>query len=90
MKRICARLCLAIMSGVASPSSSQTPSLSKEVRALGASKTLLVSTHILQEVEAIADRVLLIDGGRLVFDGSPAELAEDGSLEGPFYRLTTH
>jgi ABC-2 type transport system ATP-binding protein len=59
-----------------------------EVRALGPAKTLLVSTHILQEVEAIADRVLLIHGGRLVFDGSPAELAENGSLEEPFYRLT--
>jgi len=59
-----------------------------EVRALGTSKTLLVSTHILQEVEAIADRVLLIHGGRLVFDGSLAELTENGSLEEPFYRLT--
>jgi ABC-2 type transport system ATP-binding protein len=59
-----------------------------EVRALGTSKTLLVSTHILQEVEAIADRVLLIHDGRLVFDGTPAELAENGSLEEPFYRLT--
>ena len=59
-----------------------------EVRALGTSKTLLVSTHILQEVEAIADRVLLIHDGRLVFDGAPAELAENGSLEEPFYRLT--
>jgi len=59
-----------------------------EVRSLGTSKTLLVSTHILQEVEAIADRVLLIHDGRLVFDGTPAELAENGSLEEPFYRLT--
>jgi ABC-2 type transport system ATP-binding protein len=59
-----------------------------EVRALGTAKTLLVSTHILQEVEAIADRVLLVSAGRLVFDGSPAELAVDGSLEEPFYRLT--
>jgi ABC-2 type transport system ATP-binding protein len=59
-----------------------------EVRALGTAKTLLVSTHILQEVEAIADRVLLIHGGRLVFDGTPAALAENGSLEEPFYRLT--
>ena len=59
-----------------------------EVRSLGTSKKLLVSTHILQEVEAIADRVLLIHDGRLVFDGTPAELAENGSLEEPFYRLT--
>jgi ABC-2 type transport system ATP-binding protein len=58
------------------------------VRELRQVKTLIVSTHILQEVEAIADRVLLMHNGRLVFDGSPAALAERGSLEEPFYRLT--
>ena len=55
---------------------------------LGKSKTVLISTHILQEVEAVADRVLFISDGHLVFDGTPAELKEDGSLEKPFYRLT--
>jgi ABC-2 type transport system ATP-binding protein len=60
----------------------------KNIRELGRSKTILVSTHILQEVEAIADRVLLVNNGRLVFDGTPNDLKENGSLEGPFYRLT--
>jgi ABC-2 type transport system ATP-binding protein len=60
----------------------------KNIRELGQSKTILVSTHILQEVEAIADRVLLVNNGRLVFDGTPNDLKENGSLEGPFYRLT--
>jgi ABC-2 type transport system ATP-binding protein len=55
---------------------------------LRARKTLLISTHILQEVEAVADRVLLIHSGRLVFDGTPAAMRENGSLEEPFYRLT--
>ena len=59
-----------------------------DVRELGKSKTLLISTHILQEVEAIADRVIFIHNGRLVFDGTPADLAENGSLEERFYRLT--
>lgn len=58
------------------------------VRELRKSKTLLVSTHILQEVEALADRVILVNGGRLVFDGPPGDLAENGSLEERFYRLT--
>ena len=40
------------------------------IRKLGESKTILLSTHILQEVEAMADRVLFIDEGRLVFDGT--------------------
>ena len=39
------------------------------IRKLGQSKTILLSTHILQEVEAMANRVLFIDEGRLVFDG---------------------
>jgi gliding motility-associated transport system ATP-binding protein len=58
------------------------------VRALRHQKTLIISTHILQEVDAIADRVLLMHGGKLVFDGTPSDLAEHGSLEEPFYRLT--
>jgi ABC-2 type transport system ATP-binding protein len=60
----------------------------ENIRVLGRSKTVLISTHILQEVEAVADRVLFVNDGKLVFDGSPAELAEGGSLEMPFYRLT--
>ena len=58
------------------------------IQRLGRTKTLLISTHILQEVEAVADRVMLINNGRLVFDGPGDELAENGSLEEPFYRLT--
>ncbi len=60
------------------------------IRELGKSKTILISTHILQEVQPVADRVLFIHDGRIVFDGPPAELAADGrSLEDQFYRLTS-
>jgi len=58
------------------------------IQRLGRTKTLLLSTHILQEVEAVADRVLLIHNGRLVYDGALADLEENGSLNEPFYRLT--
>lgn len=58
------------------------------IRRLGAEKTVLISTHILREAEAVADRVLLVNGGRLVFDGTPAELERGGSMEETFYRLT--
>jgi len=58
------------------------------IKTLGMTKTVLISTHILQEVDAVANRVLLVNDGRMVFDGSPAELKEGGSLEAPFYRLT--
>ena len=60
------------------------------VRRLGQSKTILLSTHILQEVEAMASRVLFINEGRLRFDGTPAELVKDGkSLETHFHELTS-
>jgi ABC-2 type transport system ATP-binding protein len=61
----------------------------KLIRDLGQSKTILVSTHILQEVEPVADRVLFIHDGRIVFDGPPNQLRSDGrSLEEQFHRLT--
>lgn len=62
----------------------------KNIRQLGHSKTILLSTHILQEVEAVADRVILVNNGALVYDGEPGKLMENGSLEGPFYRLTSN
>ncbi len=59
------------------------------IRELGKSKTILVSTHILQEVEPVADRVLFIHDGKVVFDGTPAHLRGEGqSLEEQFHRLT--
>jgi ABC-2 type transport system ATP-binding protein len=59
------------------------------IRELGKSKTILVSTHILQEVEPVANRVLFIHDGKIVFDGEPAELRREGrSLEDQFHRLT--
>jgi ABC-2 type transport system ATP-binding protein len=58
------------------------------VNQLRGQKTLLLSTHILQEVEALAERVLLIHGGRLVFDGTPADMSKLAPLEDAFYALT--
>jgi len=61
----------------------------KLIRELGKSKTVLVSTHILQEVEPIAGRVLFIHDGRLVFDGKPSEMRSGGkTLEDQFHSLT--
>jgi ABC-2 type transport system ATP-binding protein len=59
------------------------------IRDLGRSKTVMVSTHILQEVEPVADRVLFIHDGKIVFDGEPGQLASrNGNLEQAFYHLT--
>jgi ABC-2 type transport system ATP-binding protein len=60
------------------------------LRKLGQEKTILLSTHILQEVEAVADRVLFINEGRLVFDGKFEELKQEGKdLDDRFRELTT-
>jgi ABC-2 type transport system ATP-binding protein len=44
------------------------------IRDLGKEKTVILSTHILQEVEAVCDRVLIINQGRIIADGSPEQL----------------
>ncbi len=62
----------------------------ENIKELGKTKTILISTHILQEVEAIASRVLLVHEGRMKFDGSPQELKRDGSLEQTFYQMTDY
>jgi ABC-2 type transport system ATP-binding protein len=60
------------------------------IRRLGEEKTILLSTHILQEVEAMANRVILINEGLLVYDGSGRELEEKyGALDRAFRALTT-
>ncbi len=58
------------------------------IKDLAKDKTILLSTHILQEVEAIATRVVLISEGRIRFDGTPSELTEHAGLEDRFYELT--
>jgi ABC-2 type transport system ATP-binding protein len=47
-----------------------------QVRELGSGHTILFSTHILSEAEQVCDRVLIIDKGRILAEGRPAELRE--------------
>ncbi|RMG08809.1 MAG: ABC transporter ATP-binding protein [Planctomycetota bacterium] len=62
------------------------------IREFGRDKAVLLSTHILQEVEAIADRVVFIHQGEIVFRGTVAELLEtsqaDHDLDYAFARYT--
>ena len=44
------------------------------IRRLARDKTVLLSTHILQEVEAVADRIVIINNGLIVGEGTPQEL----------------
>ena len=58
----------------------------KTIKGLG--KTILLSTHILQEVPEVADRIILINHGRLIFEGTPDELKSEPSLDSWFNRQT--
>jgi len=58
----------------------------KTIKGLG--KTILLSTLILQEVPHVADRILLINQGRLIFEGTPEQLQEEQSLDSWFNRQT--
>jgi ABC-2 type transport system ATP-binding protein len=61
----------------------------RTMRKLRETKTILLSTHILQEVDAMADRVIMINDGRKVFDGTVQELrAKDENLDFAFHKLT--
>ena len=52
-------------------------------------KTVLLSTHIMQEVEAICDRVIILNKGVLVHDKTIEETTKESNLETLFTRLTT-
>jgi ABC-2 type transport system ATP-binding protein len=58
------------------------------IRELGKTKTVLLSTHILQEVETLCDRVILIDEGQLKFDDSIAQMGSRQEMEKQFHKLT--
>ena len=60
------------------------------VKKLGQTRTILLSTHLFQEVEAMATRVLLVNDGRLAFDGTPAEFKARGAgqMDQAFYSMT--
>ena len=65
------------------PTSGLDPNQLVEIRELikkiGKSKTVILSTHIMREVEAICDRVLIINKGQIVADNTASELQSDQS-----------
>jgi ABC-2 type transport system ATP-binding protein len=62
------------------PTSGLDPNQLLEIRELikgiGKEKTVILSTHIMQEVEAICSRAIIINLGKIVADGSTAELSD--------------
>lgn len=67
------------------PTSGLDPNQLVEIRNLikeiGKEKTVMLSTHIMQEVEAICDRVVIIDRGEIVADNKASELQSAASRQ---------
>jgi ABC-2 type transport system ATP-binding protein len=59
------------------------------IKEIGKEKTVLFSSHIMQEVEAICDRVIIIKNGQIVVDSLISDLTKDKSLSQVFTELTT-
>lgn len=59
------------------------------IRDMGKTKTIIFSTHILEEVEACCTRAIIIDQGRVVADGTPDELKRKATRAGSVHvRIT--
>jgi ABC-2 type transport system ATP-binding protein len=52
------------------------------IRRMGEKKAIVFSTHILEEVEAVCSRVIIIDRGRIVANGTPPELMQRAESAG--------
>jgi gliding motility-associated transport system ATP-binding protein len=72
------------------PTSGLDPNQIVEIRSLikeiGREKTVILSTHILPEVQATCSRIVIISGGKLVADGTPQDLRQ--RERGSRYRVT--
>ena len=68
------------------PTDGLDPNQKREVRQLirrmGEKKAIIFSTHILEEVDAVCSRAIIIDRGTIVANGTPAELREKSQLAG--------
>jgi len=61
------------------------------IRAMAATEASILSTHVLEEVDAVCSRAMIIAAGRLVADGTPVELsgrASSGRLDDVFREVT--
>ncbi|MEM9480653.1 MAG: ATP-binding cassette domain-containing protein [Verrucomicrobiota bacterium] len=59
------------------------------IRRMGEEKAIIFSTHILEEVDAVCSRAIIIDQGKVVADGTPEELRSKAEGAGD-YKVTVH
>jgi ABC-2 type transport system ATP-binding protein len=72
----------------------QRAELRDHLKVIGADRTVLLSTHIVEDLDRIADRLLVLSNGRIIFDGTRDELiaantlsGDERSLESAYIRL---
>lgn len=60
------------------------------IKKISKNKTIVISTHILEEVEAVCTRAAIIAKGKLLFDDTPSKLqsSSNGSLDDTFRKIT--
>jgi ABC-2 type transport system ATP-binding protein len=58
------------------------------IRELGNGSSVILSTHLLNEVESLCDRVIILQEGRLIYSGSSAEMLTNGNMEEAFLLIT--
>ena len=78
------------------PTDGLDPNQKHEVRSLikemAENKAIVISTHILEEVDAVCSRAIIIAAGQILFDGAPAELraqSEKNDYDDAFRTITT-
>jgi ABC-2 type transport system ATP-binding protein len=64
-----------------------TRAFREQLRTLRGHKAVLLTTTSLSELDAVVDRVLVLHLGRVMFDGTPAAMRENGAMDIPNYRM---
>ena len=62
------------------------------IKQMGKNKTIIISTHLLEEAENISTRIILINKGKIMADGSLHDILQQAhcrSLENAFKKLTS-
>ena len=77
------------------PTDGLDPNQKHEVRNLikkmAEKKAIIISTHILEEVDAVCSRAIIISSGKLLFDGTPEQLiskSDQGNIDHAFRNIT--
>jgi ABC-2 type transport system ATP-binding protein len=72
---------------IAGLDAAHTRAFRDQLRTLRGHKAVLLTTTSLSELDAVVDRVLVLHLGRVMFDGTPSAMRENGAMDVPNYRM---